>query len=250
MNVRLYEYINQAIDFVLPPRCVISGEITERQGAVAPDAWKNINFITKPCCVSCGLPFEFEYENDAVCGECIASPPPFSKARSALKYDQGSSELIMRFKHGDQIHATKTFVPWIINAGKEMFPDTDIITPVPLHPSRLFKRKYNQSALIAQEMQKKLKKDYINIEFIPDLLIRSVATPSQGKMNPKARKENVKNAFSLNKKLTDTVKGKNIMLIDDVYTTGATVKECTKTLLHQGKCNKIYVMTLARSVKK
>lgn len=235
--------MGKAVDTILPPRCVVTGTYVDRQGMVSPQAWRELSFITTPYCVSCGVPLAFEMGGGSICAPCTQSMPSFDKARSALIYDDSSRNIILRFKHADQTHAVHAFIPWILRAGHEFIEDADFIVPVPLHRYRLLKRRYNQAALIARELAKETAGTYV-----ADLLQRRRSTPSQGYMNFKERHKNVKNAFVISPRHALKIRGKSIVLVDDVYTTGATVKECTKILKKAG-ASKVYVLTLARTVR-
>ena len=176
------------------------------------------------------------------CGQCLENPPKFHKNRSALIYDDSSRDIILRFKHGDQTHAVKAFIPWLRQAGTELLNDADIIIPVPLHFRRLIKRRYNQADLIGRE----LSQYYPDITYYPDGLMRIKNTVSQGYKRAKDRKRNVSKAFQVSDKYN--FKDKRILIIDDVYTTGATLNECAKTL-YKSDASQVSCLTLARAVK-
>ena len=229
----------EAIDFLLPPRCVVSGVPVERQGMISPEIWGELNFVSDPACKRCGLPFEFNMEAD-ICAACLDHPPVFDKARAALRYDDGSRSVVLGFKHGDQLHAVKAFTPWLQKAGAGLIRRADIIAPVPLHYWRLVRRRYNQSALMAKDLARESEKTYI-----PDLLLRTRATPPQGHLKAGERAANVRKAFALGE---HKVKDRNILLIDDVMTSGATANECASVLKKAG-ANRVDVLTLARVVK-
>ncbi|MCB1562862.1 MAG: ComF family protein [Alphaproteobacteria bacterium] len=233
----------KAVDMILPPRCVLSGEPVERQGMIAPQVWAGLDFIETPFCASCGLPFSFEVEEGLHCTACIDYAPPFESARAALRYNDTSRDLILGFKHADKTFAVKAFSPWLRRAGAEMLREADLLVPVPLHYRRLVARRYNQAALIAFELSRET-----GIACAADALLRVRATASQGHMNAGERHKNVKRAFAVNPRRKEILEGKNVILIDDVYTTGATVKECTKALL-KGGARTVHVLTLARVVR-
>ncbi len=233
--------VNQALDAVLPPRCIMTGEIVPAQGMLAPKAWADLDFIADPFCVACGFPFDFTVEKETLCGTCLADTPPFETARAALKYNDASRSVILGFKHGDKTHAVTAFMPWLKRVGTDMIAQADYLVPVPLHRRRLIGRRYNQAAIIAFALGKET-----HVTVAPDMLVRTRHTPSQGHLKAKERFNNVKKAFSFNSKYQ--VKDKTIILIDDVYTTGATVQECAKALLNAGAA-KVHVLTLARVVK-
>lgn len=232
------------LNAALPPRCPLSGEIVDVQGMLAPESWARLQFIADPVCGACGFPLEFSIESaGARCAACLKNPPVYGRGRSALVYDEASRDLILGFKHGDQMQSVVSFVPWFKRAGAELLEQTDILVPVPLHRWRLLRRRYNQAALMAQALGKAVGKPCL-----PDILQRVRATPIQGYMRPRERQKNVKNAFRLYPRHTEKIVGKNILLIDDVYTTGSTVSECVKTLL-AGGAGHVDVLTLARVVR-
>ena len=243
LRKRAISFLGMAVDTILPPRCVVTGEMVERQGMIAPGAWRDLDFITSPFCACCGSPFEFAVDEGALCASCIADPPPFETARSALKYNDTSRSLILGFKHADQMHAVKAFLPWMTRAGAEMLTGADYLVPVPLHRTRLIARRYNQAGVIAGALGREAAMDVLF-----DGLLRVRATPSQGHLSAKERRKNVRKAFAVNPKYVQALQGKSIVLIDDVYTTGATLKECTEALLKAG-AGRVDALTLARVVK-
>lgn len=232
-----------AIDVILPPRCLASGEVVAQAGMVSPGSWAVLRFIGAPQCGCCGYPFEFAVEGELLCGACIQERPSYSAARAALVYDDASRGMILKFKHADHLHAAPTFIPWMERAGREILAAADLIIPVPLHRLRFLKRRYNQSAVLASLLARRAQK-----ECIPDVLLRRRATVSQGHLDFRERHSNVKRAFFVHPRYAAAVAGKRIVLVDDVYTTGATVGECAKTLLKAGAAD-VSVLTIARVVK-
>lgn len=235
--------IGNVVDWVLPPRCVVSGEVVDRQGSLSAGVWSAINFISDPFCETCGVPFEFLVDGKSICPACQTNPPLFRKARSAVIYDDDSRNLILRFKHADQTHMTHSFLPWMMRAGGSLLEETDLIVPVPLHPMRLFRRRYNQAALLTQVLAKTTEKPCLL-----DAVRRVKATPTQGRLTYKKRQQNVKDAFAVNPSVRERIEGQKILLVDDVYTSGATIKECTKVLL-ANRAVSVDVLTLARVVR-
>lgn len=216
---------------------------------IAPSAWAQLHFVADPICCKCGIPLGFSATESysmggqTACVDCLQDPPTFSSARSVLVYDDASRPLILGFKHADQTYAVRTFVPWLLRAGSDYLGADPLIVPVPLHRWRLLRRRYNQAALLAQGLARESGRSCI-----PDLLLRMRATPTQGHMKAGERARNVSRAFGLNPRHVDKVRGRDILLIDDVLTTGATVRECSDTLLRAG-ANAVNVLTIARTVK-
>lgn len=213
---------------------------------ISPKAWGDLNFITEPQCKRCGLPFEFDVEEvkeGHLCGVCLKDPPIFETARASLVYDDASRGMILSFKHADQTHSVASFVPWLTQAGAGMLGKADYIVPVPLHRWRILRRRFNQAGLMAKYLSK-----HTTVPCFLGALQRVRPTVTQGHLRANERHKNVKNAFCVNRKRQAAVRGKNIILIDDVYTTGATVKECARVLLKAGALS-VNILTLARVVK-
>jgi ComF family protein len=229
------------IDILLPPRCLSCGIAVTRTGTLCAECWRGITFLGRPCCACCGLPFEFDLGESALCGECAREKPRFDRARAALRYDDASRKLILAFKHGDRLHLAPAFGPWLKRAGEELIRDADLVIPVPLHWTRLFARRYNQAAVLAQALRAAG-----GPPVAPDALIRTRRTPPQGKGNREARRRNVAAAFAV--KPGRNLKGMRLLLIDDVLTTGATVAECARVLKRKGAA-RVDVLTLARTMR-
>jgi len=205
--------VKRIIDFILPPRCIVTGDMVDTQGMVSASVWGDLNFVSSPYCHCCGFPFDYnpdEVGEGNLCITCLKYPPIYDYSRSALVYDDASRDVILGYKHGDQTYAVPTFIPWLERAGADIIDGVDMIIPVPLHPFRLLRRRYNQAGLIAQALSKNLR-----IECVIDCLKRVRSTPVQGYLEKSERKKNVRNAFRANKKYTDALKEKNILLIDD-----------------------------------
>ncbi|MDD4617340.1 MAG: ComF family protein [Alphaproteobacteria bacterium] len=230
----------RAIDFFLPPLCLVCEEPVGQADTICPACWKKLPFIAPPFCARCGMPFDFPVEEETLCGACLLEPPAFETTRTALLYDDESKKVILGFKHGDRTHLAKALAAWMHRAGSDILANADALIPVPLHRSRLFKRRYNQSALLAQNVGKLAQKPAL-----VDALCRIRATPNQGHLKRKERKANVKGAFMVSEKRKALIADKTLVLIDDVMTTGATVDECAKVLLKAG-AKTVRVLTLAR----
>lgn len=233
--------LQKTLHFFFPPRCVSCFEETQGVRQLCSDCWTKIEFITEPLCDRCGLPFEVPpVETPAYCAPCLTHPPAFAHLRACFAYEETSRRLIMRFKHGDATYLTPLLVEWLAQAGHGLQEKCDVIVPVPLHWTRLFKRQYNQAAMLAQGLAAKWGKAYD-----PLTLQRSRKTPPQGSMSPQKRHDNVSGAFHVT---GDCLAGKRVLLIDDVYTTGATITACCKILQKAG-AKGVDVLTLARVVR-
>ena len=194
-------------------------------------------------CRFCGFPFKF-YDNNKnyeslICLNCLTHKPVFDKSISVLKYDEVSKQIILPFKHRDKTILKNFIADLMFKFGKDIIYRADFIVPVPISLTRLLKRKYNQSALIASVLCKKSNKPYL------EALKRIKFNKSQGHLPKKDRIANVKNCFVMKEKFLSKIHGKNILLIDDVFTTGATVNECAKVLKENG-VNQVFVLTLCK----
>ncbi len=236
-------FVSGVVDYALPPVCGNCQEPVLNSNGLCGACWATLTFISDPCCACCGYPFDYFVEDGVLCGECLRSPKSFDHCRAALSYDDHSKDMVIGFKHADRTDLTQLFTRWIALAGPEVIEGVDFIAPVPLHPRRLLSRRYNQSGLLAQKIARSHKKKYL-----PDLLIRTRNTSSQGHLSQRARWKNVGTAFQINPKFADRIQDKNIVLIDDVYTTGATLEACSRVLKKQ-KVAKINALVLARVLR-
>ncbi len=231
--------IARALNFILPPLCLICEEPVGSVSTLCPDCWKKLRFIDPPFCFRCGMPFDFPVGEGTLCGACLAETPPYETARAAMLYDDASRKLIIGFKH-DRTHGIKALAAWMQRAGSAALRESDVLIPVPLHRWRLFQRRYNQSALLALELGRLADKPvWLTV------LQRIRDTPSQGHRKRKERRVNVHGAFAVMEKDNGRLAGKTILLIDDVLTTGATVEECAQSLLKAGAA-RVHVLTLSR----
>ena len=232
-----------ATGLVLPRRCLACGTPVAGDGALCAECWPAVRFLGPPLCAVCGYPFEFDPGAGALCGSCAAQNPAFDRARSVFVYDSASRGPVLAFKHADRTDAAPTLARLMAHAAVELLPDADMIVPVPLHRRRLLARRFNQSALLAQALGRDAA-----IEAVPDLLVRTRHTPSQGGLSATARRRNVTGAFAVRGSMADKVRGARILMVDDVYTTGATVGACASVLRRAGAAA-IDVITLARVVR-
>jgi ComF family protein len=177
----------------------------------------------------------------AVCAGCARERASWQRARAVLRYDKHSRRLVLSLKHGDRTHLARALGRWMHRTGGDVLDGADFLVPVPLHWTRLFGRRYNQAAMLAHAIHAAG-----GPPVAPDWLVRRRRTPSQGRLGPLARSRNVRGAFAL--RPGRSVKGKRLVIIDDVLTTGATVEECARVLRREGAAF-VGVMTLARAVR-
>ena len=227
------------VDVVLPPHELLglSGDPHAKR------LWNDVTFLDAPWCKICGFPFEYDAMDSALCGRCSIREPKYDHARAAMAYDDGSRALILSFKHGGRTEGLKSFAAQMRRAGRDILDEADILIPVPLHPTRLIKRRYNQATLLAHALAK-----ICDANFDPDILKRIKRTESQGKFKARQRFQNVKGAFAVREKALPRIQGKHIVIIDDVFTTGATLESCA-TILKRAGARRVDGICLARVAK-
>src|SRR3546814_483203 len=164
-----------ALDALLPPCCMHCGCVVATAGSVCGACWSALTFLGPPWCACCGLPFEHDQGPDGICGACTRQAPVFDRCRAALRYDDESRGLILAFKHRDRTESAPLFGRWMIHAGHDLLAGADVVTPVPLHWTRLLTRRFNQSALLSVRIGRET-----GIETMADLLVRRRRTQSQG----------------------------------------------------------------------
>ena len=249
-NPTLADRFDWLVDWLYPPRCrACSGRIHGRDTEYfCASCWKHIQLVAHPLCNVCGRPFPDASGDDHYCGVCLARAPHFIGARAWACYPREElvehplRQVVQKFKYGRKVSLGKSLGRLMARGCQEFLSEVraDLIVPVPLHLKRLRWRGFNQSLLLARQVSR-----VYNIPLDPFALQRNRETPPQTQLNEEERRKNMRDAFSL---ISDrSVTGKSVLLVDDVYTSGATVNECSRTLKKNG-AKQVYVLTLARAV--
>ncbi len=236
-------WIAKAADLIWPPRSLLSDRIVDRPGAIEAERWAELNFLGPPWCAACGFPFEVEADETSLCGACLADHPAFATARAPLAYDDCARRLVLDLKRGGRRDGLAVFAAWMGQAGRAQIDEADLIVPAPLHWTRLLERKFNQSAWLAQAIGRREGKSVL-----VDALVRGKRRRSQGGLTASQRRRNVAGAYRIGTGKARSVDGRIVVLVDDVFTTGATVEACARALL-RAKARKVHVLTLARVVR-
>ncbi|MDG5749392.1 ComF family protein [Qipengyuania sp. XHP0207] len=223
------ESLAPLVDFVYPPRCPACGESVGEQGGLCTDCWSDLRIPGEPSCATCQRPFgEAGPAHGAICAPCLSNPPLHDGIAAGALYGETSRKLILALKHGRRI-ALAPLLARLIAARLPADGIARIIVPVPLHRGRLWQRGYNQAALLAQELAGMGYGD-----LAVDALVRRKATPSLGGLGSKARSKALAGAIEVRTSRKPPVDGADIMLVDDVLTSGATSLACTKALKKAG----------------
>ncbi len=235
----------QLAGLLWPPECPVGHEPVDKSGHLSASAWSKLDFIAAPHCKSCGLPFAYEAggegEDGLLCGVCIAKPPRFDWLRAPLVYDEAVKGLVLGLKNADRRDMVPSFARWMAMSMADVIEPDAILVPVPLHWMRLISRRYNQAAILARALARET-----GLQVETDCLYRRRPTPSQAGRGTRARKRNMAGAFGIRR--TEKLSGRSVILVDDVYTTGATVSGCCRMLKKAGAA-RVGVVTLCRVVR-
>lgn len=234
---------SRVLDFLLPHRCLACDDGLGEGPGLCPACWSKVRFVEAPFCESCGRPFEIDPEDGLLCAACIAEPPLFDRARAVMIYDDASRPLVTGFKYADRTDFAGAFGGWLSRAGHDVLDQADYLVPVPLHPWRLWMRRYNQSGILAAAISRETL-----IPVLYDGLLRVRHTRQQVGLTASRRRRNVAGAFRVNPKRAEILKGAHIVLIDDVVTSGATATACLRVMRRQ-KPATLGVLSLARTMR-
>lgn len=236
--------IQTAVEILYPPRCVGCGTMVESDFGLCGGCWRDTPFIGGAVCDGCGRPVLGESDGQRIdCDDCIATSRPWEKARAALIYKDKARSMVLALKHGDRSDVARAAAVWLAQAAEPMLQRNMLIAPVPLHWSRLLKRRYNQSALLGAELAR-----LVNLSHCPDLLQRKRRTQSQDGKNADQRFDNVTDAIVAHPRRRHRMAGRSVLIVDDVMTSGATFTACTRACLEGGARN-VFVLALARVAK-
>ncbi|MDX5361334.1 MAG: ComF family protein [Alphaproteobacteria bacterium] len=230
------------LDIALPPTCAGCGTVVSAPHALCPACWGRVRFVTAPMCAACGVPFEVEAAPGALCAACAADRPRIAVLRAATHYADPVRQVLLGFKHGDRLEHAPLLARWLCGAGGDALEGAEVIVPVPLHWRRLVRRRYNQSALLAQALGRAT-----GIPVEVAALRRTRATPMQRGQSRTGRRRNVAGAFDVAPRARPRIAGRTVLLVDDVVTTGATLEACARALL-KGGAARVHALAVARVV--
>jgi ComF family protein len=227
---RTRAFARGCLDILMPP-VTLDGGARPLASGLSDQAWSRIRFLEDPVCDGCGVAFEHDPGRLGLdrCPACLAQPHVFERARAACVYDEHSRDLILAFKHADRLEHAPLFTRWLSRAAAPLIETADAVVPVPLHWSRLIRRRANQAAEIARPLAQASGRAYL-----ADALVRTRPTPTQGANSARGRRQNVRGVFAVPAARAKEIRGRRILLVDDVLTTGATADACARVLLDAG----------------
>jgi ComF family protein len=230
-----------ALNTLYPPTCLACRAATDAHGALCPRCWSAMRFIERPFCDRLGTPFEHDLGQALISPQAVIDPPVFARARAAARFEDGPARtLTHRLKYSDRAELGRPIARWMARAGADILADADLLTPVPLHPWRLWRRRFNQAAVLAREISRQTGKPCdVNA------LLRVKATQSQVGLTKVERIDNMQGAFRVRDGAS--VRGLNVVLVDDVLTSGATANAASRALLRAG-AKRVDALVFARVV--
>lgn len=236
--------IQTAVELLYPPRCLGCGTLVESDFGLCGPCWRDTLFIGGTVCDACGVPLPGEPDGVRLeCDDCMTTPRPWKQGRSALIYKDRARQMVLRLKHGDRAEIARPAGQWMARAARPLLKRGMLIAPVPLHWSRMLKRRYNQSALLARALARET-----GLAMCPDLLIRVRRTTSQDGKNVAKRFANLAGTIEPHPKRRHRMAARAVLLVDDVMTSGATLAACAEAC-RAGGAGEIFVVTLARVAK-
>lgn len=218
-----------SLALIYPPSCIACGAAVDRPQALCADCWSTIRFIERPFCERLGTPFALDIGGTLHSPAAIAHPPSFQRARAVAAYDGAARSLVHKLKYNDRTELAEALGLMMLRAGAELLADADLIVPVPLHRWRLWRRRFNQAAALAQVVARQA-----NIPCDMQMLRRVKITRSQVGLTRSQRRDNLSGAFRVAESARLRLAQKRVLVIDDVVTTGSTANAVARALLRGG----------------
>jgi ComF family protein len=236
LSARLWRGV---VDLLAPSLCLGCGAGVGEPASLCVACWANLQHLDEPVCDALGTPFAYDQGPGAVSAAALSDPPAWDRARAAVIFDDLAAGIVHGLKYRDRPEAGRLMARMMARAGRVLLAETDVILPVPLHPLRLWRRRFNQSALLAARLSEASGKPWRH-----DVLARARRTRAQVGLDEAQRRKNVKGAFAVRADRLSAVSGKAVLLVDDVRTTGATAEACALALRQAGAA-RVLVLTFA-----
>ncbi len=236
--------LQAALHLIYPPQCLTCDELVTSDFGLCGSCWRQTPFITGLVCDKCGTPLPgSEADNDALCDDCLTIERPWSRGRAAIMYRDNGRSLVLALKHGDRLDLARPAAGWLLQAAAPILDRAMLVAPVPLYWMRLLKRRYNQAALLSSSMAR-----LAGLDHCPDLLRRSRQTHSQEGRSRDDRFANMQGALSVHPRQAAKLRGRHVLLVDDVMTSGATLASGAQACLAGGAAA-VSVLALTRVTK-
>lgn len=236
--------LQTALGLIYPPQCVMCGAIVGEPFQLCGTCWRATPFIAGLVCDTCGTPLPGEDTGHAeTCDNCLHIARPWDRGRAALLYRDGAKRMVLALKHGDRQDLSLPAARWMATAARPILQPDMLIVPIPAHWLRLLHRRYNQAALLANRLGNSL-----SLQVAPDALIRPKRTKVQDGMTRDDRFRNIADAFAPHPKRGALIKGRSVLLVDDVMTSGATFAAATEACRAAG-ASRVSILALARVAK-
>jgi predicted amidophosphoribosyltransferase len=223
-----------------PPQCISCSTLVVESGALCGACWQETPFLGKAVCDCCGAPMVGTVAEGDVCDQCMTIARPWRRGRAALAYRDNGRGLVLALKHGDRLDLVRPAALWMARAGAPILRQGMLAVPVPAHPWRLLRRRYNQAAALAQAVAR-----VSPVTYVPDALVRTRATRVQEGMGQEARFLNMQGAIAPHPRHGGRLRGAEVVLVDDVMTSGATLAAAAEAALAAG-AREVCVLVLAR----
>jgi predicted amidophosphoribosyltransferase len=240
--------LQSALRLIYPAQCMACGTVVAQEDALCPACWRDTPFIAGTVCDACGLPLPGAEGADPAgapvhCDDCLRLARPWQRGRAALLYAGTARRLVLGLKHADRLDLARACGGWLAAAVAPILRPGVLIAPVPLHWTRLLRRRYNQSAVLAQVLAART-----GAEVCPDLLVRLRRTGTQDGRDLGARHANLDGALALHPRRGARAEGRDVLLVDDVMTSGATLAAAADACL-AGGARTVDVVVLVRVLK-
>ena len=223
-----------------PPQCISCGELVAETGGLCGSCWQETRFLGAVVCDCCGAPMVGSSTDGDICDQCMIIARPWSRGRAAMAYRDNGRRLVLALKHGDRLDLAWPAARWMARAGAPILREGMLALPVPAHRWRLLRRRYNQAAALAQALSR-----IAPVTYVPDALVRKKATPVQDGKGQEARFVNLAGAIAPHPRNGQRLKDAEVLLIDDVMTSGATLAAAAEAAMAAG-AREVCVLVLAR----